>query len=128
MKYGEKMVNEFDINNDLELWDNPNSENDYEVNISLPEFTALCPRSGYPDFATINIGYIPEKKVVELKALKLYINSFRNRYISHEAAANEIYNALCAALKPRSLKLSADFSPRGNVHTIIIIDSQKQIK
>ncbi|MDR0665212.1 MAG: preQ(1) synthase [Helicobacteraceae bacterium] len=125
MRYGEKIINEFSVDKDLELWDNPNPENDYEINISLPEFTALCPRSGYPDFAMINISYVPDKKVVELKALKLYINCFRNRYISHEAAANEIYNALLTALKPRSLRLTADFSPRGNVHTTIIVDSKK---
>ncbi|MDR2033348.1 MAG: preQ(1) synthase [Helicobacteraceae bacterium] len=121
MRYGEKIIDEFDPKKDLELWDNPNPENDYKIDISLPEFTALCPRSGYPDFATIKIAYIPDQKVVELKALKLYINSFRNRHISHESAANEIYNTLLDALKPRSLKLIADFSPRGNVHTIIEI-------
>ncbi|MDR1910750.1 MAG: preQ(1) synthase, partial [Helicobacteraceae bacterium] len=91
MRYGEKIIDEFDPKKDLELWDNPNPENDYKIDISLPEFTALCPRSGYPDFAMIKIAYIPDQKVVELKALKLYINSFRNRHISHESAANEIY-------------------------------------
>ncbi|MDR1911163.1 MAG: GTP cyclohydrolase I, partial [Helicobacteraceae bacterium] len=74
----------------------------------------------------IKIAYIPDQKVVELKALKLYINSFRNRHISHESAANEIYNTLLDALKPRSLRLIADFSPRGNVHTIIEISNASQ--
>ncbi|MDR0747433.1 MAG: preQ(1) synthase [Helicobacteraceae bacterium] len=126
MKYGEKIIAEFDPKSDLELWDNPNPKNRYEINISLPEFTALCPRSGYPDFAEIKIDYVPHLKVVELKALKLYINSFRNRYISHESAANEIYNTLLEALKPHSLKVTADFLPRGNVHTTIVIDSLLQ--
>jgi 7-cyano-7-deazaguanine reductase len=79
MRYGEKLIRKFDVNSDLELWDNPNPENDYEISISFPEFTALCPRSGYPDFATIDIRYVPDQKVVELKALKLYLNGFRNR-------------------------------------------------
>jgi 7-cyano-7-deazaguanine reductase len=125
MRYGEKIIAKFDPKKYLELWDNTNPENDYEISVSLPEFTALCPRSGYPDFATISVAYVPDKKVVELKALKLYINTFRNKYISHEAAANEIYNTLLTALKPRSLKLIADFSPRGNVHTVVSIDSRQ---
>ncbi|MDR3347284.1 MAG: preQ(1) synthase [Helicobacteraceae bacterium] len=123
MKYGEKVIKEFDVQKDLELWDNKAPENNYEICITLPEFTALCPRSGYPDFAVIKVVYVPDQKVVELKALKLYINSFRDRYISHEEAANEIYGVLLDALKPRALKLIADFSPRGNVHTVITVDS-----
>lgn len=126
MKYGEEIISRFDVAKDLELWDNSNPENDYTIDITLPEFTALCPRSGYPDFATIFVSYSPNAKVVELKALKLYINSFRSQYISHESAANTIYNTLFNALKPRRLKITADFTPRGNVHTVITIDSEKQ--
>ena len=126
MKYGETIIENFDPQKDLELWQNPNPEKNYEIAISLPEFTALCPRSGYPDFAMITVRYVPDKTVVELKALKLYINSFRNRHISHESAANEIYDTLFSALAPRRLIITADFSPRGNVHTVIEIDSQKQ--
>jgi 7-cyano-7-deazaguanine reductase len=85
----------------------------------------MCPRSGYPDFATIYVEYIPDKFVVELKALKLYINSFSKRYISHEDSVNEIYDLLEKKLKPKSLKVIADFNPRGNVHTIVEIDSEK---
>ena len=123
MKYGEKEIVDFDINKDLEIWPNENSR-DYIIKITLPEFVAKCPRSGYPDFATIYIEYIPDKYVVELKALKLYINSFANRYISHENSANEIYDTISEAIKPKKLKLIADFNPRGNVHTVIEIDSQ----
>jgi len=90
----------------------------------LPEFMCKCPRSGYPDFATIKITYVPNKKVIELKALKLYINSFANRYISHENSANEIFDTLFKKLKPKKMKLIADFNPRGNVHTKILIDSE----
>lgn len=123
MKYGEKIIAEFDLEKDFEIWPNK-AENDYLIKISLPEFTCLCPRSGYPDFATITIEYIPDGFVVELKAIKLYINSFRSRHISHEESANEIYGVLKAKLNPKRLKLIADFQPRGNVHTIIEIDSK----
>jgi 7-cyano-7-deazaguanine reductase len=124
MKYGEKVIKEFDVEKDLEIWENKHEKN-YLVKITLPEFVCLCPRSGYPDFAVIYLEYIPDKWVVELKALKLYINSFMTRNISHEASANEIYDTLERKLKPKWLKITADFNPRGNVHTVIEIDSQK---
>ena len=91
--------------------------------MTLPEFCCLCPRSGYPDFATIYIDYIPNEFVVELKAIKLYINSFMTRHISHENSANEIYDMLVSKINPKWLKVVADFNPRGNVHTVIEIDS-----
>jgi len=124
MKYGEKEILEFDINKKENFWPN-NHKKDYVIDIELPEFMCKCPRSGYPDFATIKISYMPKKKVVELKALKLYINSFASRYISHEDSANEIFDTLFAKLKPKWMKLVADFNPRGNVHTVITIDSKK---
>jgi 7-cyano-7-deazaguanine reductase len=115
MKYGEKAVKE----SKLEIWDNPYSDRDYVIDISCPEFTCLCPRSGYPDFATIKITYTPGKKVVELKSLKLYLNSFRDKGISHEAATNLIFDVLKKNLKPRHLEVVGDFNARGNVKTII---------
>jgi len=124
MKYGEKEIVEFDINKDENYWPN-NHEKNYTINIELPEFMAKCPRSGYPDFATIKIEYIPNKRVIELKALKLYINSFMNREVSHENSANEIFDTLYSKLEPRYMKVIADFKPRGNVHTVIEIDSSK---
>lgn len=123
MKYGEKEILDFDINDPEHYWPNEHEKN-YTINIELPEFMAKCPRSGYPDFATLKLTYQPDKKVIELKALKLYINSFINRYISHENVANEIYDTLYLKLEPKSMKLVADFNPRGNVHTIIEVDSQ----
>lgn len=126
MKYGEKIIKEFDIEKDLEIWPNQHKKN-YVIKLTLPEFCCLCPRSGYPDFATIYIDYIPDEFVVELKAIKLYINSFMNRNISHENSANEIYDLLDSKLKPKWLKVVADFNPRGNVHTVIEIDS-KQVR
>ncbi len=124
MRYGEKEIKNFDPQKDLEVWPN-RYEKRYKIKITLPEFSCLCPRSGYPDYATIYLEYIPDKFVVELKALKLYINSFRDRYISHEESANEIFDTLYQKLQPKYMKLVADFNPRGNVHTIIEIDSQE---
>lgn len=124
MKYGEKEIQEFDINAKENFWPNEHKKN-YTINIELPEFMCLCPRSGYPDFATITIAYEPDELVVELKALKLYINSFMTRHISHENSANEIYDVLFSKLKPKTMQLKADFNPRGNVHTVIEIDSTK---
>lgn len=124
MKYGEKEIKEFDVDKDLEIWENKHKKK-YLIKITLPEFACLCPRSGYPDFATIYLEYIPNEFVVELKAIKLYINSFLTRHISHEDSVNEIYDVLQSKLKPKSLKITADFNPRGNVHTTIEIDSEK---
>jgi 7-cyano-7-deazaguanine reductase len=104
----------------LERWPNPHLERDYLVRIELPEFTCLCPRSGYPDFATIVVRYVPGDAIVELRSLKLYINGYRDRAISHEAAANAILDDLVGLLTPRWLEVSADFFPRGNVHTRIV--------
>lgn len=123
-KYGAKEISEFDVEKDLEIWPNKHDKN-YVIKVTLPEFMALCPRSGYPDFATIYIEYIPDKFVVELKAIKLYINSFMTRNVSHEDSANEIYDVIEAKIKPKWLKVIADFNPRGNVHTVIEIDSDK---
>ena len=123
MKYGEKEIVEFNINAKENYWDNNHPKN-YTIDIELPEFMCRCPRSGYPDFATIKLSYSPNKYVIELKALKLYINSFMNRHISHENSANEIFDTLKENLKPRWIKLVADFNPRGNVHTVITIDSR----
>ncbi len=119
MKYGERAVKKAR----LEIWKNPYSERDYEVNISFPEFTCLCPRSGYPDFAVIKINYIPDKKIVELKSLKLFLNSFRGIYISHEEVTNKIYSELKKKLKPRFLEVIGDFNPRGNVKTVVKVCS-----
>jgi 7-cyano-7-deazaguanine reductase len=123
LKYGQKEIEEFDINKSENFWPNEHRK-DYTIDIELPEFMCMCPRSGYPDFATIKLSYVPDEKVIELKALKLYINSFMTRHISHENSANEIYDALKSNLNPKSIKLIADFNPRGNVHTVITIDSK----
>ncbi len=115
VKYGAKDIKQAA----LIAWDNPNQERDYSIEISYPEFTCLCPRSGYPDFAVIKIDYTPDKSVVELKSLKLYLNSFRSKAASHEAVTNRIFNDLNKILAPKSLEVVGDFNVRGNVKTII---------
>lgn len=127
MRYGEEILSKFDVEKDLEIWANKNKKN-YKIKITLPEFCCLCPRSGYPDFATIYLEYIPDEWVVELKAIKLYINSFMQRNISHEDVINEIYDVLFAKLKPKFMKIVGDFNPRGNVHTLIEINSDEVLQ
>ena len=124
VKYGEKEILDFDINSEENFWPNDHDK-DYVIKIELPEFMAKCPRSGYPDFATIYLEYTPDKLVIELKALKIYINSFMFRHVSHENSANEIFDTLYSKLQPKWMKVVADFKPRGNVHTVIEIDSSK---
>jgi 7-cyano-7-deazaguanine reductase len=116
-KYGKKAIEEAR----LEPWENPSPERDYTIDISYPEFTCLCPRSGYPDFATIKLSYIPDKYVVELKSLKLYLNAFRSAAISHEEVTNKIFSDIKEAIKPRTLEVIGDFNVRGNVKTIITV-------
>jgi 7-cyano-7-deazaguanine reductase len=107
---------------ELEVWPNPNPERDYVAHFEIPEFTCLCPRSGFPDFATITIDYVPDQSVVELKSLKLYINKYRNRQISHESATNTILDDLVSLLSPRWMRVVADFTVRGNIKTIIFTE------
>jgi len=115
MKYGTQAIK----NAKLEVWPNSHPDRDYQIEISYPEFTCICPRSGYPDFATIRITYVPDAKIVELKSLKLYLNGFRDQGISHEAVTNVIFDTLKKSLRPRSLTVEGDFNVRGNVKTII---------
>ena len=106
---------------------NPSADRDYEISINFPEFTCKCPFSGYPDFATLGIKYQPNTKVIELKAIKLYFNSFREKKISHEEVTNKIIDDLVDVSAPKWMQLEADFNPRGNVHTIIRVCHGKRI-
>lgn len=115
MKYGERNIAE----GELITFPNPRPGRKFNIHISLPEFTCKCPFSGYPDFATILIDYIPDERVVELKAIKLYINSYRDRYISHEESVNQILDDFVAACDPLEVTIKGDFAPRGNVHTVV---------
>lgn len=121
MKYGERQIAE----GKLITFPNPRVGRRYQINITLPEFTCKCPFSGYPDFAKIEIAYCPDQTVVELKALKLYINSYRDRYISHEESVNQILDDFVAACDPLEVHVKGDFSPRGNVHTVIEVQHKK---
>lgn len=123
VKYGERAIEE----NALITFPNPRPGRPYDVNITLPEFTCKCPFSGYPDFATIYITYTPNAKVVELKAIKLYINGYRDRYISHEESVNQIMDDFLAAADPLKFKIKGDFKPRGNVHMTVEIDYEKPV-
>ncbi len=108
--------------NKLERWPDPRPERPYLISFDIPEFTCLCPRSGYPDFALVKVRYQPRDWIVELRSLKLYINGYRNRHISHEAAANQILDDLVALLDPRWMRVTADFSVRGNIKTVIRVE------
>lgn len=116
-KYGDQAIART-AQDPLEKWPNP-SGNAYTIHLEHPEFTALCPRSGYPDFGTIVVDYQPRDWVVELKAFKLYINSFRDQYISHESVTNQISDRLWDELAPIGLRVIGDFTRRGGVKTVI---------
>lgn len=118
LKYGDEAIKKV-ADSPLEVWTNSSPAHDYLIHIEHPEFTALCPRSGYPDFGTIVFDYYPDGLVVELKAFKLYINSFRDQHISHEAVINLIADRLMAEIKPKAMRIIGDFTRRGNVKTVI---------
>jgi len=101
----------------FELFDNPSPERDYVITIRCPEFTSVCPRTGQPDFGEIVIEYIPDKVCVELKSLKFYMQSYRNRGIFYEALTNEILDDLTGVCKPRWMKVTSRFTPRGGITT-----------
>jgi len=115
MLYGERQIAE----NELIAMPNPAPGRQYLITHDCPEFTCLCPRSGFPDFALIHIEYVPDAHVVELKSLKLYINGFRDRHILHEAVVNIILDDLVRTVGPRWMKVVGDFNVRGNIKTVI---------
>ena len=97
----------------LDSFDNPKPSRDYEIKFVFPELTSMCPVTGQPDFATITVTYVPDKLCVEMKSLKLYFYSFRNKGIFYEAVVNQILDDLVAATKPRSMTVVGDFAVRG---------------
>ena len=113
--YGERKIE----TGNLICFPNPNRNRDYDISIDFPEFTCKCPFSGYPDFANLKIIYQPNNNVIELKSIKLYLNNYREKKISHEEVANKIIDDLVNSSDPKWIQLEADFNPRGNVHTII---------
>ncbi len=109
----------------LEIFDNSTPERDYTIRIRLPEFTCLCPKTGQPDFATLDLEYVPDKSCIELKSLKMYIWSFRDEGTFHEAVTNEILTDLVNACQPRFMRLSAEFNVRGGVYTTVVAEHKK---
>jgi 7-cyano-7-deazaguanine reductase len=109
----------------LETFPNPRPERDYEIAINCPEFTALCPKTGLPDFGVINITYVPDAQCVELKSLKYYLIEFRNRGIFYEAATNQILDDLVERLQPRRMTVVGDFSVRGGITTMVTAEYRR---
>jgi len=107
---------------DIETFPNPSSGRDYTIRMQIPEFTCLCPRTGQPDFATLELEYVPDRLCVELKSLKLYVWSFRDRGVFHEAVTNEIADRLVTTLQPRFLRLAAKFNVRGGIYTTVVVE------
>jgi len=105
----------------VETFENPRPERDYTIRFECPEFTCLCPLTGQPDFATIKVDYIPDKLCIELKSLKLYLWSFRNRGAFHEAVTNEILDELVSKTQPRKLTVTGLFSVRGGITTDVTV-------
>ena len=110
---------------DLETFANPAPERDFQIHIEIPEFTCLCPKTGQPDFATLILDYIPDRKCVELKSLKLYIWSFRDEGHFHEAVTNRILGDLARALEPRFMRLTARFYVRGGIFTTVVAEHRQ---
>jgi 7-cyano-7-deazaguanine reductase len=109
-------------NTQLEIFDNPAPGRDYTIRMTLPEFTCLCPKTGQPDFATLELEYVPDRRCVELKSLKLYIWSFRSLGAFHEAVTNQILGDLVAATSPRFMRISAKFNVRGGIYTTVVTE------
>lgn len=109
----------------LETFPNPARSTDYTIRMTLPEFTCLCPKTGQPDFATFELEYVPDVLCVELKSLKLYMWSFRDRGAFHEAVTNQIADDLAAACAPNFLRLTGKFNVRGGIYTSVIVERRK---
>src|SRR5438093_13161897 len=120
--YGEQQI----AAAELEPVPNPARQRDYLIACWMAEFTCLCPRSGFPDFATIRLRYVPDASIVELKSLKLYLNRFRDEHAFHEAVINRIGDDLERAIGPRWLELVGDFNVRGNIKTVITVVRQQE--
>jgi len=110
----------------LETFENPQMDRDYTIRIDTPEFTCLCPITGQPDFATIQLEYIADKLCLELKSLKLYFWSYRDQGAFHEAVTNQILSDLVAAISPRFMRVSAEFNVRGGIYTQVIAEHRAE--
>jgi 7-cyano-7-deazaguanine reductase len=110
----------------LQTFRNPSPERDYRIQMTMPEFTCLCPLTGQPDFATLELEYVPDRLCVELKSLKLYVWSFRGEGAFHEAVTNRILDDLVRATRPRFMRLTARFNVRGGIATAIVAEHRKR--
>ncbi|HEV3020592.1 MAG TPA: preQ(1) synthase [Burkholderiaceae bacterium] len=110
----------------LETFANPNPARDYLVHIELPEFTCLCPLTGQPDFATLVLQYVPDRRNVELKSLKLYVWSYRDQGAFHEAVTNQVLDDLKTALQPRFVRLTSRWNVRGGITTTVVAEHRKR--
>ena len=110
---------------DIEVWENQYPEREYKIEIEIPEFTCICPKTGLPDFATIRVNYSPHKTCLELKSLKLYIVSYRNVGIFHEHFTNKVMEDFLKAVRPRAMKITTRFNPRGGITTTVIREYKK---
>ncbi|MBD9357607.1 preQ(1) synthase [Methylomonas albis] len=107
---------------DLTTFENPRPAHDFTIRIDIPEFTCLCPMTGQPDFAKLVLEYVPNQLCVELKSLKLYMWTFRERGAFHEAVTNEILDHIVAAISPNFMRLRAEFNVRGGIYTTVIAE------
>jgi 7-cyano-7-deazaguanine reductase len=110
----------------IELFDNPRQGRDYIITIDIPEFTSLCPKTGQPDFGTIIIEYIPNEFCIELKSLKFYMQSYRNKGIFYESLTNDILDDLKSIVNPKWMKITASFTPRGGISTTVFAEYDAQ--
>jgi 7-cyano-7-deazaguanine reductase len=110
----------------LQTFPNPSPGRDYRIHMSLPEFTCLCPLTGQPDFAVLELEYVPDRLCLELKSLKLYIWSFRDEGAFHEAVTNRILDDLVRAARPRHMRLTARFNVRGGIATSVLAEHRKR--
>ena len=116
------MPNPYENRTLLETFENDFPEREYTIETICPEFTSVCPKTGQPDFGVLTLTYVPAAKCVELKSLKLYLQSFRNAGIFYEHVTNTILDDLVAVVEPRSMTLRAEFSPRGGLRTNVVVD------
>ena len=105
--------------NKIEVFDNPRPKRPYVITHVAPEFTSVCPKTGQPDFGTIEIEYVPGSRCIELKSLKLYLQSYRNVGVFYEDVVNRILDDLAAACRPRRMTVTGRFTPRGGIHSVV---------
>ena len=110
----------------VDTFPNPCPQRDYRIHMEIPEFTCLCPKTGQPDFATLYLDYVADRLCIELKSLKLYIWSFRDRGTFHEAVTNQILDELASAIRPRFMRLTAKFYVRGGIFTTVVAETRKR--